>query len=107
PDYLTKGEWAARFVDAVKQSGGQLTLEEVAGYEPRWEEPIRSSVAGVEVLGPPPPSNGGALIQMVLTLGEQAEIGRLPHYTESARTLSLLRRIFEVVESSTGTFIRD
>jgi gamma-glutamyltranspeptidase/glutathione hydrolase len=64
-------------------------------------------VYGVEVAGAPPPSNGGALIQMILSLGEQYELAKQPHYTESARTLALMRRIFEVVETSTGTFVRD
>lgn len=107
PDHFTKGEWARRFVEAVRSSGGQITLEEVAGYAPRWEEPIRTSVYDVVVAGPPPPSNGGALIQMVLGLGERLRLKQQPHYTESARTLATLRRIFEVVESSTNSFVRD
>ncbi len=107
PDYFTKGEWARRFVEAVNKTGGQITLEEVAGFEPRWEEPIRTTVHGVEVAGPPPPSNGGALIQMVLSLGEQFELSKLPHYSESPRTLALMRRIFEVVETNTNSFVKD
>jgi gamma-glutamyltranspeptidase/glutathione hydrolase len=107
PDYFTKGEWARRFVEAVNRTGGQIMLEELAGYEPRWEEPIRTGVHGVEVAGPPPPSNGGALIQMVLSLGEELELGKRPHYVESPRTLALMRRIFEVVETHTNSFVRD
>lgn len=107
PDYFTKGEWARRFVEAVNASGGSIGLDEVAGYETRWVEPVRTTHRGVEIASAPPPSNGGALIEMVLNLTEQYELEKLPHYTESPRTLALLRRIFEVVEANTNSFVRD
>jgi gamma-glutamyltranspeptidase/glutathione hydrolase len=107
PDYFTKGEWARRFVEAVNASGGSIGIDEVAGYEARWVEPVRTTHRGLEVASAPPPSNGGALIEMVLNLTEQYELEKLPHYTESPRTLALLRRIFEVVEANTNSFVRD
>ena len=107
PDYFTKGDWAKHFAEAVNKTGGQVAVEELAGYEVRWLEPVRTNHRGVEVAGAPPPSNGGALIEMILNLGEQYGLEKMPHYTESPRTLALMRRIFEVVETSTNTFIKD
>jgi len=107
PDYFTKGDWAKHFVEAVNKTGGSVQLDELAGYEVRWLEPVRTTHRGVEVASAPPPSNGGALIEMILNLGEQYGLDTMPHYTESPRTLALMRRIFEVVETSTNTFIKD
>ena len=107
PDYFYKGEWARRFLDAVNATGGSMSRDDLAGYQVRWEEPVRSTYRGIEIASAPPPSNGGALIEMVLNLAEQCDLDKMPHYTESPKTLALLRRIFEVVETNTNTFVRD
>jgi gamma-glutamyltranspeptidase / glutathione hydrolase len=66
PDAFYQGPLARAIVDAVQKHGGILALEDLAGYETRWREPLRGSYRGVEVLSFPPPSSGGvALIQML------------------------------------------
>lgn len=107
PDFFYKGEWARRFVDAANATGGSMSTDDLAGYQVRWVEPLRSTYHGVEIASAPPPSNGGALIEMVLNLAEQFELDKMPHYTESPKTLALMRRIFEMAEVNTRTFIQD
>ena len=107
PDYFYKGEWARRFVNAVNATGGGMSMDDLAGYRARWVEPVRSTYRGYEIASAPPPSNGGALIEMVLNLAEQFDLGRMPHYTESPKTLALMRRIFELAETNTNAFVRD
>lgn len=107
PRYFYEGEWARHFVEAVNATGGMISMNDLAGYQARWEDPVRTTFRGVEIASAPPPSNGGALIEMVLNLAEQFELDKMPHYTESAKTLALMRRIFEVVETNTNTFVRD
>ncbi len=107
PDYFYRGEWAHHFVDAVTATGGTVSLDDLASYQVRWEDPIRTTYRGVEIASPPPPSNGGALIQMVMNLAEALDLDKMPHYTESPKTLALLRRIFEMAEVNTDRFVRD
>jgi gamma-glutamyltranspeptidase/glutathione hydrolase len=107
PDYFYKGEWAHHFVDAVQATGGSLTLEDLGAYRVRWEEPVRTTYQGVDIVSAPPPSNGGMLIEMILNLDEQFDLRAMPHYTESSATLSLMRRIFEAAEANVLFYVRD
>ncbi len=107
PDYFYKGEWAHHFVDAVASTGGTVTLEDLAAYRVRWEEPVRTTYYGDEVVSAPPPSNGGTLIEMILNLDEQFDLKSMPHYTESASTLALMRRIFEAAEANVLFYVKD
>jgi gamma-glutamyltranspeptidase/glutathione hydrolase len=107
PDYFYKGEWAHRFVDAVNATGGAITLDDLAGYQARWEEPLRTTYRDVEIASPPPPSNGGLFISMVMNMAEQFGLEKMPHYTESARTLVLLRRIFSAAETNVIEYVHD
>jgi gamma-glutamyltranspeptidase/glutathione hydrolase len=66
---LTQGPIAEAIVEASARHGGHLTLEDLAGYETVWREPVRGSYRGYEIVSMPPPSSGGVhLIQMLNTL---------------------------------------
>ena len=56
-DAFYKGPVARAIVDSVRQAGGIMTLEDLAGYEPTWREPIRARYRDYEVLLMPPPSS--------------------------------------------------
>jgi gamma-glutamyltranspeptidase/glutathione hydrolase len=107
PDYFYKGEWAHRFVDAVNATGGMMTLDDLAGYQARWEEPLRTTYRDMEIASPPPPSNGGPFIAMVMNMAEQFDLEKMPYYTESPKTLALLRRIFSAAETSVIEYVHD
>ena len=69
PDALRSGGIAEAIVKSVRESGGVLTLEDLAGYRTRWRTPLRGTYRGFEILSMPPPSSGGAhLVQMLNTL---------------------------------------
>jgi len=60
------GETAALIVDQMARSGGLITLEDLAAYEPVWREPLRAEWRDYEILTAPPPSSGGiALISLL------------------------------------------
>jgi gamma-glutamyltranspeptidase/glutathione hydrolase len=107
PDGFYRGEWARRFVDAVNATGGSMTMDDLAGYRVRWEEPVRTAFRGDEIVSAPPPSNGGPLIASILGLAEQFDLASLPHYAESGATLGLMRRIFAAAESDVLLHVRD
>lgn len=107
PSYIYSGEWAQRFVAAVRATGGGLTAEELAGYKARWETPLRSTYNGYEIIGAPPPSTAGTLISMVLNVVENYDLKARPHYAQSAESLELIRRAFGFAETATDEFVRD
>jgi gamma-glutamyltranspeptidase/glutathione hydrolase len=107
PDFFYKGEWARHFVDAVQKTGGGITLDDLARYEARWEEPVRTTYRGVEVVGSPPPATAGTLIAMILNILEPYDLAKMPHYSESSRTLALVRQAFGLAEAHSETYVRD
>ena len=44
--YMYTGAWGRRFVEAVRQEGGQATVEDMRRYRPWWEEPRSTGFAG-------------------------------------------------------------
>lgn len=91
-EYFYRGPWADRFVRTVRDAGGVLTADDMATYEARWMEPARSTYRGYQVVGSPPPDNGGTHIVEILNLVEQIPLAEWGPPTESADTLYWLTR---------------
>jgi len=74
PDALYRGP-AAEAIAAASW----LELEDLAGYAPRWVEPLRIAYRGVEVLELPPPTQGVAALEGLglLALGEPTLTARV------------------------------
>ncbi|HEX8700209.1 MAG TPA: gamma-glutamyltransferase [Myxococcaceae bacterium] len=97
-----KGEIAQAIVAAVtrppvapgaakKVRPGVLTLADLADYEVRIREPVRSTYRGYSVYGMSPPSSGGVAVGLALSLLEGYEpasmsrVDFLHHYIEASR----------------------
>ncbi|RMF83146.1 MAG: gamma-glutamyltransferase [Nitrospinota bacterium] len=94
-----RGELAERMVRFVQEQDGLLTLQDLADYEARWEEPITTTYRGYHVHVPPPNSSA---FQMLATLNilEQFDLSslgygspRLLHLLMEAIKLSVTDRI--------------
>ena len=107
PGYFYTGEWARNFVDAAQRTGGSLTLQDMASYRIRWEEPTRSTYRGYEIVSAPPPSTAGTLISMILNILEPTDLKAAPHYSQSAESFARIRQAFAFAESATDTFVKD
>lgn len=107
PDYFYKGEWAQKFVTAARNLGSGITLEELAGYRARWEEPLRTTFRGYEIIGAPPPATGGTLIAMVLNNLEPFDLASMPPPAQSARSFALVRKAFTLADFNSEAFVRD
>ncbi len=60
------GETARLLLAEMRRGGGLVSAEDLAGYRPRWREPLRARWRGYEILAAPPPSSGGfAVIQLL------------------------------------------
>jgi gamma-glutamyltranspeptidase/glutathione hydrolase len=53
-DALYKGEVGARLVAFMEKNGGLISREDLAKYEVRWVEPIKTTYRGYTILGIPP-----------------------------------------------------
>ena len=58
-DFMYKGPWAERLVAAVQAEGGKMTLEDLAGYDVIWDEPLIADIGGYQVYTNRPPNLGG------------------------------------------------
>ncbi len=94
-DYMYNGPWAERAVAAIQAEGGKMTLEDLAGYEVRWDAPLVAPLGEYELHSNPPPNDGGvAMIEaynLALTSGMVAD----GHWTESA---DALRKALDVTQ---------
>lgn len=69
PDDFYRGETAEKIARAMKDNGGDITLEDLAAYQAKVREPLRFGYRGFTVETMPPPSMGGiAIAQTLLTL---------------------------------------
>ncbi len=94
------GKLAQAIVDAVNQPRvaagvsvrpGKMTLADLANYESRWRQPVRSTYRGYELVGMPLPSSGGVTIAEALNILEGFDLKSMPRekaehlYMEAAR----------------------
>jgi len=65
-----EGELAAALVDVVREEGGALTRQDLAGYRVVEREPLEVAYRDLRLLTNPPPSFGGSLLALSLRLME-------------------------------------
>ncbi|GAC1317853.1 MAG: gamma-glutamyltransferase [Thermoleophilaceae bacterium] len=71
PDFLYRGELAAKISTWVLERGGLLTTEDLAAFEVVERSPAEAAYRGRQILTNPPPSSGGILIAYSLDLLER------------------------------------
>ena len=76
PSAFHAGPAADALVAAVREAGGVLTANDLAGYRPRFVDPLRGSFAGHDLLVMPPPSSGGVAVLETLNVLQAYEAAR-------------------------------
>jgi len=66
-----EGPIAHAIIEAVTRTGGDMTPEDLAGYEPLEVDPIAFDVLGHTILTMPPPSSGGVAMCQILGVLER------------------------------------
>jgi len=88
------GESASAIVADQKENGGLITAEDLSTYQVHHLEPIRVNYRGFELLLPPVPSSGGALIAFALKLLEFVAVDQFEHNSvEHVRVLAEVMRL--------------
>src|SRR6266540_4363876 len=86
-DVFYRGELGQRLVASVRAAGGWLSESDLAGYTPRWSEPLTIDYRGWTVHTPPPPSTGFQYLACLKML-EATDLTALQH--NSAEYLHLV-----------------
>ena len=94
PDVLYAGALGRRYADHMAQSGGYLTMQDLARYRTIDREALRGTYRGFEIVGPPPPSSGPLHIIQMLNILEGYDIGALGF--GSPDTLHLLAEVLKI-----------
>lgn len=106
-DYLYTGAWAEKFVREANRKGGRVTMQDMAEYEPAWQEPVRFTYRGHEMVGSPPPDTGGLTVGYNLNILENFDLKALGPYWESPEALEIMARAFSRVADETRHAIHD
>ncbi|HEY1941778.1 MAG TPA: gamma-glutamyltransferase [Roseiarcus sp.] len=69
-DAFYRGPIAQKIVDAVRQAGGRMTLDDLANYRAVERVPVRGTYRGYEIASMPPPSSGGVHVIELLNILE-------------------------------------
>lgn len=91
------GAIAYNLVKDVQEAGGILSLDDMQHYKVKIREPISTNILGLEIIGMPPPSSGGAA--MVLVLNILAQYGNSLNISTpllTHRTIEALKHAFAV-----------
>ena len=107
PDYMYTGEWGQKFVKESTKRGYRVSLEDMEEYKTRWDEPVRFTYRGHEILGSPPPDTGGLVVGYNLNILENFDLKSLGPYHESPETFEIMARTFDRVSSETRGIIKD
>jgi gamma-glutamyltranspeptidase/glutathione hydrolase len=77
-----RGETADLIVAEMERGGGIITREDLAGYRPRWREPLRVEYRGHTLWMMPPSSSGGVTLAMILNVFSGWDI--LPRFGDAS-----------------------
>lgn len=89
-DAFYKGSIAQEMVDYVQQEGGYWTMEDLAAYKVRWQEPLKMDFMGYQVYGHPPPASSMTWMQM---LGMAAKVDWSQYKLHSAEYVNMMTEI--------------
>ena len=106
-DYLYTGAWGKKFVEKSREKGYCVSLEDMADFQVRWSDPVRSTYRGYEIVSESPPKKGGVQIAYNLNILENFDLKSLGHYATSAESLEILTRALGRVENDMRYGIAD
>lgn len=99
---LAFGHLARKIVDAT---GGALSLDDLAGYQPIWREPLRGTYRGLSVVSMPPPSSGGVLLVEMLNALEPYDLAALG--ANSSQTVNLVAGAMKLAFADRAEYLGD
>lgn len=100
-----KGPLAEAIVAANNKYDGLMTMEDLAGYEPKVKEPVSGNYRGYEIISSPPPSSGGTIVVEILNILENFDLPSMQ--PNSAEELHLFSEAFKLAYADRGAYMGD
>ena len=94
PEAFYEGSIARQLVDGVRAAGGIWTMEDLAAYEVKEREPIRTAYGAYELVTAPPPSSGGIAIATMLNILEAWPLEELSRAQRGHFIVEAMRRAY-------------
>jgi len=91
-----RGEIADKIVRHMQATGGLITYEDLAAFEPVWLDPIHTTYRGYKVFAPPPPCQGVQYLE-TLNIMEGFDVGAMGH-----NTVATLHHLIETAKLTTA-----
>ena len=104
-DRFYKGDIAQEFDRFFKENGGVMRGDDLAAYEPRWSEPLRTTYRGYDVYSNPSTSRGGFEVLMQASLVEGFDLRAFG--PQSASTLHAEIEAIKVAKSDIYRYVAD
>jgi gamma-glutamyltranspeptidase/glutathione hydrolase len=79
-----EGETAALIVAEMNRGGGKISLDDLRNYEAAIRQPVVFDYKGHTVIGMPMPSSGGLLMQQMMKMIEDRNIGSMGFHSPEA-----------------------
>jgi gamma-glutamyltranspeptidase/glutathione hydrolase len=105
PSGFYDGPVAWAVVDEVGRAGGNLTLEDLEGYQAVMRAPVAGSYRGYEIRSMPPPSSGGVHLIEILNTLEGVPIGSLGQ--NSAQTIHMMAEAMKFAYADRSAYLGD
>jgi gamma-glutamyltranspeptidase / glutathione hydrolase len=105
PGAIYGGAIGERIAAEVRRAGGQMTLDDLKGYEATVREPMRGTYRGYEIASMPPPSSGGVHIIQILNTLEADPIFELG--ANSAATIHLMAEAMKHAYADRSEYLGD
>ena len=82
-----RGRTAELLLAQMQRGGGVVSQADLAGYQPKWRDPLRGQYRGYEIITMPPPSSGGVALLQILQMLEPHNLSQLGYHTPAAVAL--------------------
>lgn len=88
-----EGETAQLIVEEMKRGGGIITPDDLKNYKARYRTPHKFMYKGYKVVGMPMPSSGGVLLNQMMKMIEERNIGTMGfHSVQSVQLMTEVKR---------------
>ncbi len=105
PDAFYKGRIAEQIVAAVRETGGIMTVEDMANYKAVIRPAVKGSYRGYTLASMPPPSSGGVHLVQILNILEGYDLKAMG--AGSAASLHALAEAMKPAYADRATFLGD
>jgi len=95
PKGFYEGDIAQDIVDSVRASKGDMKMEDLKSYKPKWRKPLTTEFEGKKVYLMPPPSAGGVVIKTALELVKKQNLKKY-----KALSIDELHLLSEIMSAS-------